>query len=206
MSIQEKVRNIIFYYIKNEYNLYLQKNNIKIIEEENLKEIITNMYLNKKKDLQVFIRQCLKEMMKDNYPGPLVENIIYEIFQDQQLAINRVALEIKKYQEYLINNNSQEYEITIPIDHDFGIGLKIDFYENDVIVQNYKRNSDNQILPAEETGKISIGDSLIQINDIKLEGMSTENKINVVKDAIQKDFIKMKFRTFISEINKEIQY
>ena len=206
MSLQEKIRNIIFYYVKNQYNIYLQENNLKFINDNELKSIITDLYVEQKKDLQLFIKNCLKEMMQDNYPGALVENIIFEIFQDKDMAINRVTLEIKKYQDFVINNTSKEYEITVPIDPDYGIGLKIDFFDNDVIVKNYKRNSHNKILPAEESGLISIGDSLIQINNVSLENIDTDEKINIVKNAMKHDFIQLKFRTFSEnvEVNKSI--
>lgn len=204
MSLQEKIRNIIFYYVKNQYNNYLKENQLKFIKEEELNGIITNMYVEQKKELQMFIKNCLKEMMKDNYPGALVENIIFEIFQDQDMAVNRVTLEIKKYQEYVLNNISKEYEITVPIDPDYGIGLKIDFLDDDVIVKNYKRNNENKVLPAEESGQISIGDSLIKINNIELENITTEEKIKIVKGAMGKDFIKLKFRTFFNNNNLDM--
>ena len=203
MSLQEKIRNIIFYYVKNQYNSYLQENNLKFINENELNNIITKLYVEQKKDLQQFIKNCLKEMMGDNYPGALVENIIFEIFQDQEMAVNRVTLEIKKYQEYILNNISKEYEITVPIDRDYGLGLSIDFFDNDVIVKNYKRNSSNKILPAEESGLISIGDSLIKINEQSLEDIDTSTKIEIVKNAMKKDF---RFRTFSDkyEVEKEM--
>ena len=196
MSLQEKIRNIIFYYVKTQYNTYLQENNLKYINDGELNGIISKLYVEQKKDLQLFIKNCLKEMMQDNYPGALVENIIYEIFQDQDMAVNRVTLEIKKYQQYILENTSKEYEISVPIDPDYGIGLKIDFFDNDVIVKNYKRNSKNKVLPAEESGLISIGDSLIRINDKSLEDIDTNEKINIVKMAMKNDFIKLRFRTF----------
>lgn len=202
MSLQEKIRNIIFYYVKNQYNTYLQENNLKFINESELKSIITNLYVEQKKDLQSFIKSCLKEMMQDNYPGALVENIIFEIFQDKDMAINRVTLEIKKYQDFILNSTSKEYEITVPIDPDYGIGLKIDFFDNDVIVKNYKRNSNNKVLPAEESGLISIGDSLIKINNISLENIDTTTKIDIVKNAMKHDFIQLKFRTFSESIEE----
>ena len=105
-------------------------------------------------------------------------------------------MEIKKYQQYILDNTSKEYEISVPIDPDYGIGLKIDFFDNDVIVKNYKRNSKNKGLPAEESGLISIGDSLIKINDQSLEEIETNEKINIVKAAMKNDFIKLRFRTF----------
>ena len=204
MSLQEKIRNIIFYYVKTQYNTYLQENNLKYINDGELKGIISKLYVEQKKDLQLFIKNCLKEMMQDNYPGALVENIIYEIFQDQDMAVNRVTLEIKKYQQYILDNISKEYEISVPIDPDYGIGLKIDFFDNDVIVKNYKRNSKNKVLPAEESGLISIGDSLIRINDQSLEDIDTNEKINIVKMAMKKDFIKLRFRTFSEKCEVKI--
>lgn len=204
MSLQEKIRNIIFYYVKNQYNNYLKENQLKFIKEEELNGIITDMYVKQKKELQMFIKNCLKEMMKDNYPGALVENIIFEIFQDQDMAVNRVTLEIKKYQEYVLNNTSKEYEITVPIDPDYGIGLKIDFLDDDVIVKNYKRNNENKLLPAEESGQISIGDSLIKINNLELENITTKEKIKIVKSAMDEDFIKLKFRTFFNNNNLDM--
>ena len=206
MSLQEKIRNIIFYYVKNQYNIYLEKNNVKIINENELHKVINQLYVEQKKDLQLFIKNCLKEMMQENYPGALVENIIFEIFQDKEMGVNRVTLEIKKYQEYIINNISKEYELTVPIDPDYGLGLSIDFFENDVIVKNYKRNSNNKLLPAEESGLISIGDSLIKINEESLEEIDTEKKINIVKKAMKEDFITLRFRTFSNknELTKTI--
>ena len=38
--------------------------------------------------------------MKDDYPGDLVvNNICYEIFQDEELCKNRIYVEIKVHQE-----------------------------------------------------------------------------------------------------------
>jgi hypothetical protein len=207
MSLQEHIRNIIFFFVKTHYTNYLKENNLKYIDNSKIEEIIKEVYVDKKKELQQFIKNCLKDMMKDNYPGALVENIIFEIFQDQDLAINRVTIEIQKYQDYILNNqDGEEYEITVPIDPDYGIGLKIDFFENDVVVKNYKRNGSNNLLPAEKSGKISIGDSLIKINKIDLEILSTEEKINIVQTAMKNDFISLQFRTFINNkiIEKEL--
>ena len=197
MSLQLQIRNIIFYYVKSNYNNYLKKHKIKFIENEKIKDVIKRMYIDKKKDLQQFIKTCLNEMMKEDYPKLLVENIIYDIFQDDELAVNRVSLEIQKYQECILNNICKEYEVTIPIDNDNGIGLKIDFLEDDVVVKNYKRNN-NKKLAAEKSGKISIGDSIIKINDIDMIKLNTEEKVKIVKEAIKSDSIKIKFRTFVN--------
>ena len=44
-------------------------------------------------------------MYQENYNSAVVENIIYEIFDDEELAKNRVILEIKSFQEHQKNLN-----------------------------------------------------------------------------------------------------
>jgi C-terminal processing protease CtpA/Prc len=198
MTLQETVKNIIFYYVKVHYNDYLKNNNLKHIEDDKINEIISNLYNDKKTDLQKFIRQCLKEMMHDDYPKLIVENIILQIFDDQELAINRVTLEIKKYQEYIINNTGESYNIKLPVDKDLGIGLRIDFSEDEVIVKNFKRDS-NLVLPAESSNQISIGDSIIEINSVSLENNTLQEKINIVQQELKNDFVDLKFRTYIKK-------
>lgn len=201
MSLQEQIRNIIFYYIKTNYKNYLKEHNLKYIENDKIKGIITKMYVDKKKDLQLFIKTCLKEMMNDNYPKLIVENIIFDIFQDQELAVNRVTLEIQKYQECMINNTKcKEFTLEFPIDIKYGIGLKIDFLEDDVIVKNFKRTSEGEMLPAEKSKEISIGDSLIKVNNTDILNLSIEDKIKIIKEAIKEKTITLKFRTFITLI------
>ena len=199
MTLPEQIRNIFFYYIKTRYNDYIFKNNIKFIPENDIYNVISSLYNEEKKPLQEFIRNCLKEMLTDNYPETIVENIIFEIFEDQELAINRVSLEIKKYQDCIINNVSEEYEIKLAIDKDYGIGLKMDFFENEIIVKNYKRNKD-KILGAEDSGKISIGDTLVEINHKSLDNIEMEEKINIVTKAMQNDFVYLKFRSYTNKI------
>ena len=204
-SLEEQIRNIVFYYVKINYNQYLKTHNISYIEEDKIREVIEELYIDKKKDLQNFIRNCLKEMMKSSYPGSLVENIIYEIFEDKDLAINRVTLEITKYQQYMLNNIAVEKEIKIPIDPDYGIGLRLDFLEDEVIIKNFKRSESNQILSAEKTGIISIGDTITKINNQDLTNLNTQDKINIVKQAIKKDFINITFKTFKQQNNNHIE-
>lgn len=203
-SLEEQVRNIVFYYIKINYNQYLKKHNLKYIDEDKIRDVIEELYIDKKKDLQNFIRNCLKEMMKNSYPGSLVENIIYEIFEDRYLAINRVTLEISKYQDYMLNNVVMEQEIQIPIDHEYGIGLRLDFLEDEVVIKNFKRTESNQILSAEKTGVISIGDTVTKINNYDLSSLNTQDKIEIVKKAIQGDFINISFKTFKQQNNSNI--
>ena len=67
MTLQEKIKNIIFYYVKTHYNNYLREKNLKYIEEDKIQEIISSLYTEEKKNIQNFIRECLKEMMGNGF-------------------------------------------------------------------------------------------------------------------------------------------
>tara|TARA_Y100000589_G_scaffold1556_1_gene1407 strand:+ start:3829 stop:4179 length:351 start_codon:yes stop_codon:yes gene_type:complete len=108
MSLQENIRNIIFYYVKGTYKKYLKDNNLSLIEKEEIKNVVNNLYSDRRKDLENFIKINLKHMMKENYPGDLVVNpVIWDIFDDEDLAKNRVVMEIEMYQNEKLNKRNK---------------------------------------------------------------------------------------------------
>ena len=64
MSIQEKIRNIVFYFVKNEYKNYLDQHDLKFIPEGDLDRVVDSFYIQKEKTLKEFIRTNLKKMRK----------------------------------------------------------------------------------------------------------------------------------------------
>lgn len=200
MSLQEKIKNIIFFFIKKEYNNYLKINKIRFISEGKLYNVVDNLYNSKRKEIKSFIRNCLKEMMDTNYPGALVENIIYEIFQDEKLAKNRVILEISNYQKFLKKKNINSYNqiVNLEIDKKYGMGIRLDFSENDIVVKNFKRNPENNtFLSAEKNGNINIGDSVTSINNINLEILETSKIVELFKEILSKSsVIKLGIRSY----------
>ena len=186
MSLQQKIKNIVFYYIKNHYKNYLIINNLKYIPENDIEKVINEFYKNESKNLKQFIRTTLEKMMEDNYPGALVENIIYEIFEDEEFAKKRVIMEIQLYQENNkeeleneILNNSYEVYLTPNLEH--GLGLVINIDNDGILVKDFKK-IDNIILPAQKCEMISIGDRLIKINDNDLNKMTIKDSINLLKN------------------------
>ena len=82
------------------YNNYLTKNNIQNIPEKDIKDVVISIYSNKKDHLKEFLKSSLKEVMKEEYIGDLaLLNICNEIFEDDELCINRIILEIQNYQK-----------------------------------------------------------------------------------------------------------
>ena len=110
MSLQKNIRDLIHFYVKTNYEAHLSENNLKIIPEEEIDEVIQNLYDNRKKHIQEFILESLKTLYadkSDEYPGDsTIKNILLNIFQDDELCKNRLSSEIKLHQQQLRNGKS----------------------------------------------------------------------------------------------------
>jgi hypothetical protein len=94
------IQDLILFYVKENYNHYLTTNDIKKIPDNKIKQVVTSIYSDKKDHLREFLKGSLKELMKDDYIGDLaLLNICNEIFEDDELCINRLTLEIKNFQD-----------------------------------------------------------------------------------------------------------
>lgn len=99
-TIQKNIKDLIFFYIKTNYNNYLKENKLQYIPEDKIDEVISKLYTERKEHLKDFIKESLKKMLKSDYPGDLVIlNILMEIFADDDLCKNRLITEIKLHQQ-----------------------------------------------------------------------------------------------------------
>lgn len=97
---EKLIQDLIMFYVKENYNTHLLEHNIKLIPEEELEDVIENLYSGRKEHLKSFVRESLKKIMKDDYVGDLiVNNILIDIFRDDQLCKNRIKIEISEYQK-----------------------------------------------------------------------------------------------------------
>ena len=98
-SLEEITTDLIVLYIKDNYKKYLEENEIDKIEIDKIRGVVEELYNKKKDHLKIFLKQSLKELLKDRHPGDLTINtMIMTIFEDDELCINRLILEIKIYQ------------------------------------------------------------------------------------------------------------
>ena len=103
MSLQKNIKDLIYFYVKTNYNQYLEDQEIKIISEDKINSVIENLYDNRKEHLKKFIKESLQTLLKDEYPGDLVIlNILVDIFSDDTLCKNRLLVEIKLHQQTLV--------------------------------------------------------------------------------------------------------
>jgi hypothetical protein len=101
MSSNNKIiQDLIFFYVKENYKKHLLDNNMESIPDEEIHEVINTIYISKKKHLQGFLKDSLKKIQKEEYIGDLIiNNICYEIFNDDELCKHRLYTEIKIFQD-----------------------------------------------------------------------------------------------------------
>tara|TARA_Y100001936_G_C15909695_1_gene577873 strand:+ start:328 stop:642 length:315 start_codon:yes stop_codon:yes gene_type:complete len=97
---EKLVQDLILFYVKENYNIYLRDHKIKKIPEDKLDSVISELYSQRKDHLKEFIKSSLEKIMKDDYVGDLViNNMLIDIFRDDELCKNRIKIEITEYQK-----------------------------------------------------------------------------------------------------------
>ena len=97
-NLVDMIKDITYFYIKYYYEKQLTDNNQKKLSEDELKSMINTLYIEKASDLKKYIRDTLKENLKDAYSSFSVENILLEMFSDPEYSKYRVFLEIMEFQ------------------------------------------------------------------------------------------------------------
>ena len=101
-TLEKRIRDLIHFYVKENYNHYLQRNNISVIHEKDIPDIVGELYSHKKDHIQIFVNDSLKVMLKDEMPeGYIINNLLSDIFRDDELCKNRLINEIKIHQQKL---------------------------------------------------------------------------------------------------------
>ena len=98
-STSKIIQDLILFYVKQNYDHYLKKNSLTQIPDDKIRSVVQKIYSSKKDHLKGFLKESLKELMKEDYIGDLaLLNICNEIFEDDELCVNRLTLEIRNYQ------------------------------------------------------------------------------------------------------------
>ena len=97
-NLTDLVKDVTYFYIKYFYEQELEKTKTHKFTDSDLQNLINSLYVEKSYDLKKYIRDTLKENLKDQYSSFSVENILLEMFADPELSKRRVFLEIMNYQ------------------------------------------------------------------------------------------------------------
>ena len=63
------VRDLIIFYVKENYKQYLQEKSLQRIPEEEISGVVDVLYGERKSHLKEFLKKSLKDIMKDDYMG-----------------------------------------------------------------------------------------------------------------------------------------
>jgi hypothetical protein len=92
------VKDVTYFYIKHYYEQELLNTKQVILKADDLKALIERLYVEKSGELKKYIRDTLKENLKEAYSSFTIENILLEMFSEPELSKHRVFLEIMEYQ------------------------------------------------------------------------------------------------------------
>ena len=95
-----KIKELVSFYVKINYEEYLKENKIDKIEESKIKEVIEGMFDERKEHLKQFVKNALTEILETEYPGDSkVDSILNEVLDDREYCITKLTTEIKLYQQ-----------------------------------------------------------------------------------------------------------
>ena len=97
-NLADMIKDITYFYIKYYYEKELTDTKQDKLNENELKNMINKLYVEKSSELKKYIRDTLKENLKDNYSSFSTENILLEMFSDPEYSKHRVFLEIMNFQ------------------------------------------------------------------------------------------------------------
>jgi hypothetical protein len=97
-NLADMVKDVTYFYIKYYYEKELTDTKKDKLNENELKNMINKLYVEKSSELKKYIRDTLKENLKDNYSSFSTENILLEMFSDPEYSKHRVYLEIMNFQ------------------------------------------------------------------------------------------------------------
>lgn len=197
MNIVDEIKTIAFNYIENSYKNYLHTNNLLLIKEENISTIINEIYNNESKELKHTIRSKLKEKHKENYPSASVENIILDIFQDKTFNIQKTIDEIAFIQKKNIKL------LTIPLIKK-SLNLNISLIDNFVVINSIKSKENIEESTLELYNIIENYKFLYSINNVILNEVDNNEKINIIKTSIE-DKNEINIELYYLKNNKKIE-
>jgi len=101
-NVLMKIKELVSFYVRINYEEYLKENGIDKIEEEKIKGIIEGMFDERKEHLKQFVKNALQELLEETneYPGDDKVNLIFdEILEDREFCITKLNTEIQLYQK-----------------------------------------------------------------------------------------------------------
>ena len=99
-TVIEHIKELLIFYVKTNYENYLTEHNIKLIETEKIKEIVTSIYQSRKQHSKQFVKESLQKILTKEYPGDKqVDLLLRDIYEDEIVIIKKLVDQIILYQK-----------------------------------------------------------------------------------------------------------
>jgi len=98
VSLERNIKELIQFYVKENYNEHLKDNNIQYIEDEDIEDVVSKIYTERKDHLKQFVKESLKTLMEECPSELIINNILIDVFRDDDFCINRIVIEIRLFQ------------------------------------------------------------------------------------------------------------
>ncbi len=101
-TLEKRIRDLIHFYVKENYNHYLKVNELSYISDGDIPNVVDSLYTQKKDHIQIFVKDALQKMLGSEMPEQyIINNLLSEVFRDDEVCKNRLTLEIKLHQQKL---------------------------------------------------------------------------------------------------------
>lgn len=82
-TILNHIQDLLIFYVDTNYIHYITKNKLEKLTGDDLKLFVENLYKEKKEDSIIFVKESLKQLLKDKYPG---DSEIIKIIKSQDIS------------------------------------------------------------------------------------------------------------------------
>ena len=170
MNLLDNIKQIVNDYVEIHYNDYLKENNILKIKDEQIKNIITDVYEKNTREFKQHVRTKLKTIYQTDYPSASVENILLDMFQDKDIGIDKLVNEITIMQE------KNTLSINLPVVNN-SININIEFQDSFIVIKNIDPDKHSKDI----YNQLSQYRYLYSINQYILEEYTKNEKIEIIK-------------------------
>jgi hypothetical protein len=102
-TLTQHIKELMKFYIKTNYEKYLQDHSLTYIETDAIPEVIGELYDTRKSHISVFVKTSLAQLLGNEYPGDAVTSrVLEEILEDDTICKNRLITEIKLHQHQIL--------------------------------------------------------------------------------------------------------
>ena len=98
-TIPKTIKELLTFYVKTHYENYLKTHELTRIDESQIQLVVQSIYLEKKEHSKHFVKDSLKKILKNEYPGDSqIDLLLRDLYEEDQLMIHKMTKYVKQHQ------------------------------------------------------------------------------------------------------------